>query len=1273
MIKVGNITIMGLVAIILLLGIGGVFYFVFTGMASKGDFNLSYTSMEVETSHVKWIKPYYRGKVKAIILTEGYLQRDVIELAQRMDLDFDTTYLYPFDLKWGQGDYIGTLRTEDIKAGLERVFKENPEWEVLIITGPLFRLLWTNPPSMSWMQRDVMKKVEKGAGLVVIEPGDIPPLHSMSPISPVNIGTQKLIKEVKWEKVKEHFITTGIPFSVLPATDIYEYKLNDVPGNEVLVTAGGKPLLAVSEYGKGRIAAFTYRGGTIADDKDRPCGLLPLMSEWNQDLAPESPGFKYFEYQFSLLAKAVLWAAGKEPGILIDEINANSDGLRLVVNNKEKMEEVYVELKVQDEYGDMVVKNEEIIRISPEKNELKLSYTATLPSGLNLIDIQLKDNKGAVINWASASIEIEQPISISKIDVDKAFYNPGDEVRVQVRLNGELRSTLFLKAEVVDGFDRVIAKDIKRVDSKTIIFNLPLNQPLNYLFYIKVSLNNNEELWDTYALSRSVVFPLKENAHTGDPNLVVWSSFVGGTSGFNNYIWPYLNQRLSNIGVTGTVFNSYDRVTSYLESCLKNNIGLIVKHGGIGGKAMPKDESEHPVREPDVLIRPSERSGATSKVQSYLSYGATELMGGDENRFAHLDLDVSFSPYSLIMFREWLKGRYPSLEALNNQWGTSFKDWHEVKPFTLKETKVRGDNNFSSWSEHRAFNEFTFANYFGNIKDGAEDANPNFRMGISGTQQVTPYYGYDYWLLSKTLTSMQCYFGVDELVSFADERFDIRKWGGYGQVGSTGKFYLYDHFFRGGTGYNIWCSRLLFSPDMTYSKLGKTFEEHYAPIKNGLGRLLIESDYIKQPIGIHYSQKSCHVAYALDEFYLWKASREGFQKLAENSGFDIKHISYEQIEDGELKNIKVLYLPCSYSLSDKEVVAIKEFVRNGGLLISQMGTGMADGYGKVYKDKGSLDEVLGIRRTNYELIKRNGRITSTSSEHGFNIPEVPVKSYETGISATTAKVLAQINKSPVAFLNSYGEGKALYLACDIFPVYSGQTIFSVADILIGYDKGAFNSERNSGSNSKYAYSVEEFLKDILGTVGLKERVIITDPKGQPVPFVKVSLFEKDDIQYFAIIRDYDLSKNLAKAEINVEIKFPISGYIYEIMEDESYGFTDSVKTIFGSDTVKVYSVLPYKVDDIKVSMGDETFQRGSAVQYQITVGSNENVSTHTLRMEVFDPEGQLYTPYCENITATSGEASGYIPLAFNDKVGDWSITIRDLTSGSKTTLEFTVK
>ena len=44
-------------------------------------------SMEFETPHIKWAKPFAGGEIKALILDPQWTYREAVELAQRLDVN----------------------------------------------------------------------------------------------------------------------------------------------------------------------------------------------------------------------------------------------------------------------------------------------------------------------------------------------------------------------------------------------------------------------------------------------------------------------------------------------------------------------------------------------------------------------------------------------------------------------------------------------------------------------------------------------------------------------------------------------------------------------------------------------------------------------------------------------------------------------------------------------------------------------------------------------------------------------------------------------------------------------------------------------------------------------------------------------------------------------------------------------------------------------------------------------------------------------------------
>ena len=87
-------------------------------------------------------------------------------------------------------------------------------------------------------------------------------------------------------------------------------------------------------------------------------------------------------------------------------------------------------------------------------------------------------------------------------------------------------------------------------------------------------------------------------------------------------------------------------------------------------------------------------------------------------------------------------------------------------------------------------------------------------------------------------------------------------------------------------------------------------------------------------------------------------------KVLEDLGLQYDFISYLDVEEEMVKlnkKFKVIILPKTVCLSDKEAQALKEFVYDGGILIADYLCGMMDQHGKG-REKGVLDDLFGIVR-----------------------------------------------------------------------------------------------------------------------------------------------------------------------------------------------------------------------------------------------------------------------------------------------------------------------
>ena len=77
-------------------------------------------------------------------------------------------------------------------------------------------------------------------------------------------------------------------------------------------------------------------------------------------------------------------------------------------------------------------------------------------------------------------------------------------------------------------------------------------------------------------------------------------------------------------------------------------------------------------------------------------------------------------------------------------------------------------------------------------------------------------------------------------------------------------------------------------------------------------------------------------------------------------------------------------------------------------------------------------------------------------------------------------------------------------------------------------------------------------------------------------------------------------------------------------------------------------------------------------QIQIERHGDGSIADHVVKLSVHDPDGELCHHYSSNVLVPAGSASLALPLALNDKPGQWKITTQDVISGHTATANFSV-
>ncbi len=147
-----------------------------------------------------------------------------------------------------------------------------------------------------------------------------------------------------------------------------------------------------------------------------------------------------------------------------------------------------------------------------------------------------------------------------------------------------------------------------------------------------------------------------------------------------------------------------------------------------------------------------------------------------------------------------------------------------------------------------------------------------------------------------------------------------------------------------------------------------------------------------------------------------------------------------------------LILPNQIILNKRECEAIRNFVRNGGCLIATCETGTRDTDNKLLKNF-SLADVLGVK-----YLETSGtancylRMKSEDTRYGIPAMDIQVGGKYVRVKTTTAKTLlelvppyegiktgtpppAEFPEGPGVTVNSYGKGKVIYCAAQLFDAY----------------------------------------------------------------------------------------------------------------------------------------------------------------------------------------------------------------------------------------------
>ena len=604
--------------------------------------------------------------------------------------------------------------------------------------------------------------------------------------------------------------------------------------------------------------------------------------------------------------------------------------------------------------------------------------------------------------------------------------------------------------------------------------------------------------------------------------------------------------------------------------------------------------------------------------QVYSPYRPLFYNLADESGIAELAgfWDFDFSDHSLDAMRLWLKDRYGSLAALNQQWGSNFASWDLVTPDTTREAMKRGDQNYSSWADHKEWMDIAFASALKAGVDAIHSVDAQAYVGIEGAQ-MPGWGGYDYARLSTTLDVMEPYDIGDNIeiirslnshLAFVTTSFATGPWE---------RHRMWYELLHGARGNIIWDeTNDVVEPDGSIGPRGKDVASYWNELKNGIGALMINSVQQASPIAIHYSQASMRTDWMLTQrpkgdAWMDRLSfterhdneflelRNSYCRLLEDEGFQYKFVAYNQVEQGELlKNgYRVLILPRSTSLSPLEATAIVDYVRRGGVLI-------VDG------DAGTFDE------------------------HSRKLPK----------SSLTDLFNGDTGQGKVIGMSALGYDRQRVTGTEATLHQEMQGLLASAGV-----RADFKAEDAAG-NPRVGVEVHQFRNGEATIVALDNNPPIEVDELGPLKIQSEKRFEKPR---------------------NVHLVAPQNLFAYDIRHGKVLG---NVKEL--SLTVDPYDPLliaftPAEIPQLRVTVSPR-IARGSLSRIAISLDGLSPLETNVLHVDVMDPVGQQVDYYSGNLLAPGGNADKLLPLAQNDLAGQWAVRVKDIVSGQQQTVRFEV-
>ena len=1266
-----------------------------------GDPNQPYDKLPGtwETYHVPWLKPLAEGRRNVLFIVPFAESREVVELAQRLELDY-AVIMTAGRAAWALGSGGGggseptTLMGTEAEAVVTKIADQRlnlaQPYDAIVIG----KVSWEAIPAK---YRDlILEHVKRGTGLAYVSPNrQKPDIANGEYAKPQGVETaqdqlyDQLFRTDENPQVGKA-ITDALPLDILPLKRLEaptEFAaLKKIQAEFFNIHYRQVPVcITTSHLGKGRVLALQYFDTEM---KGRSSTAL-------------TPGLRHdptlYDYDHALLARCVRWTCGADPVINVGiSVVGPKTGLKgtpderdaayvyefktptAVIERKDlqqakivfavsatdgKPRNLRLEYQLRDLEMNVKVQGDAAVRVdgkNPTQKELAISGLAR---GNYLVDLRVFDAEKKILDFASKSFRVESDVQVKSVATGKDRYLPGEVINGQAVFSAPLSGEQQAEVRVRDSWHRVVAKAPLTLgtDRAGGVFTVPVADPRSGVWDVFVHITDAHG--DVASASTWVGIPR-------DPadNFVLNMTFCEGPD-LGGWKGTMAGERLRQYGVNSWLSQSLYQPPSPGEGFERANLHNLYYADDLGQIGNPKAKgpftaefSESCMSELSRIHRYVADTGNlpdTTKfpykfncggwtldanhlkdrlLNEYIPSGkfGTPFYSIVSENYQCGDMQAQengcFCPLCTSRFQEWCRKEYGNdLKALNAEWNSALTAWDQVRGILMMDAVQK--DQMPRWVDFRYFmRSEVWTRCFLDYADMIQRFIPGARTGHIGHKT------YDYTLFRTQMTCGKLYQPQDAnpelhtmvepelLSSFANDESimigscGLINWYPQYHTTATRTRFPWKMLFMGFRGYDMernlsenhlggesWMTPCM-SERMPFFR---EMSDQVLFLQRGLASLTFAAKPYRSKIAVLWSPRN-HFISRLDPFqenafsgsWLYNVEVEfgaPHDCLAMLQSIRVrgKFVAPEDITSGVRENEtdRALVLPYSKGLSLKEAEVIREFVRNGGLLLA--------------------DNTPGIY-----------------SEHGRKLEK-----------SRLSDLFPVMDKKNVV---DYGKGHAVYL--------NGEMNGYMARM----EKGDY-----TGSDA-VALLLKKYAE-------IAAPVELTHADGAPRRDTLMPMWKKGSATYFGLLRHED-SRDEPATRMTLDRKY----HVWDVRTQTYLGNTDRLTLNVDADP-RFFALLPVNPTQMTLTPQAGRIVQGQALRVSGTVqfaaGKEKDAASlgQVVHIRVYAPDGSELEWFRKNVVFDGADFRITLPVSYSEQPGIYSVVAEHTVTGMKAQATFAVE